>query len=108
MLRIEGGRDRRMIGVRVIVPEHLLAIVPELGFNPPQVVRRYQIPVRIVGATVRQRHDPKHFLHPTNVPGQNAAALGRVCSLALTPDLTDQYRTQMNGHSPRQRCGSLK
>jgi hypothetical protein len=108
MLRIEGRRDRRMIGVRVIVPEHLVAIVPELGFNTPQVVRRYQIAVRIVGATVWQRHDPKHSLHLTNVAGQNAAALNRVGSLTLTPNLTHQDRTQMNGHSPLHRCGSLR
>jgi hypothetical protein len=103
MLRIEGGWNRRMIGVRVIVAEHFLTVAPELGFHAPQVVGVYQIAVRVIGATVRQRHNPKHFLHLTDVAGQNAAALGWVCPLSLMPDLRHQLSSQTKGHTALQR-----
>ena len=82
----------------------------DLLADRPQVVRRDQIAVRVIGPAVHRRDQPGHPLDPVPVQPsrQNSATFGGIRPLPVPPDLLDEVGGKAKGHRSSHRWGSLR
>jgi hypothetical protein len=73
----------------VIAAQHVQPEWPQVRFNPTQILRRDEIPERIVRTSVSRGYQSHRFLQIAGCADEDAATLSRIGPFTVPPDLVD-------------------
>src|SRR5262245_20748837 len=81
----------RVVRVRMVVPHDLEPRLAHLHLQPPKIVRRDEIAVRIVRPPIDGRREPDDLLRATrDPPDERPTAFGGIRRLAMATDLVGE------------------
>src|SRR5206468_4502675 len=112
VLAVEGGRGRRVVGVRMVHPDDVESVALQLLLSAPERLRIDEIAVaRRVGPLVHKRDELDGDLAITlERAADQATGFGRVVRLAVPADRRHMPRVELERHtvSPASRARSLR